>query len=96
LSDAADRGPQCSEQRFIAPARRTPALQQIHLHEMHGIDIGIAQHDGPLQRRVIVDETGGAAKPQHVVHGQLEFLADGSGLRAQGIARQGIVMRSDL
>src|ERR1700691_6348161 len=57
LRDAAYGDPQRAEQGLILAPRRTPALEQVHLHEVHGIDIGIAQVDGPLQGRIAVEQT---------------------------------------
>ena len=44
-----DAGEQRIEQIAILALAGAPALQQVHLHQVHRIDVGIAQLDRPLQ-----------------------------------------------
>src|SRR6516225_5630484 len=54
LRDAADAREQRREQLAVLAAAGAPALQQVHLHEVHGIDVGVAQADGALHGRIVV------------------------------------------
>src|SRR5262245_39879491 len=57
LADAAHRREQRREHFPILPSARTPASQQIDLHEVHRIDVRIAQHDRTLHGRLSVEES---------------------------------------
>src|SRR5579883_2680911 len=64
------------EEIAVAAAAGTPALQQVYLHEVHRIDVGIAQADGSLQRRLAVEQLRAALEGQDPLARQLVFGAD--------------------
>ena len=72
------------EQRLILAVSGAPALEQIHLHEMHGVDIGIAQRDRALQASDRCRAAAPRRAAQHVPHRQRVFAADGLRMRARG------------
>src|ERR1700734_2389518 len=67
LRNAARAGQQRLEEITVAAAAGAPALQQVHLHEVHRIDIRVAQPDGALQRGLAIEEARGAFQPQHAL-----------------------------
>src|SRR5512146_2562217 len=76
LRDAAGAREQRLEKIAIAAAAGAPALEQVHLHEIHRIDVGIAQPDGALQRRIAVQQVCAALQPQDALARPGVFGAD--------------------
>src|ERR1700716_3148562 len=56
LGDACDTHQQRLEQVAVRASPGAPALQQIHLHQVDGIEVGIAQLDRALQRRIGIEQ----------------------------------------
>ena len=59
LGDAVDAGQHSLKQVFIFASAGTPTPQQVHLHQVHRINVGIAQGNGPLQGPVTVQQLAG-------------------------------------
>src|SRR3977135_530254 len=76
LGDAGDACEECLEQIAIPAVARAPALQQVHLHQVHGIDVGIAQLYRSLQRRVRVEERAAVLDGEHMFAGGGVLVAD--------------------
>ena len=74
--DAADAGQQGLQQVLVLARGRAPPPQQIHLHQVHGVHIGIAQLDGPLLGAVAANADAYlTADLRH--HPASEHIADG-------------------
>ena len=56
--------------------RLAPALQQVHLHEVDGVDVRVAQPDRALQRRLRVEQPRAALHRQDVLDGEVELAPD--------------------
>src|SRR5262249_46881386 len=80
LGDATDAREQRREQLAVLTAARAPALQQVHLHEVHGIEVGVAQPDRALHGRIEVEQRAAVADGEHLRARALVF-----GAQLQGI-----------
>src|ERR1700740_1231685 len=69
LGNAADAREQRREQFPILASAGAPALQQIHLHEVHGIEIRVTQTDRALHGRDEVEQLAAAADLEHLLAG---------------------------
>src|SRR6516162_7929937 len=76
LGDAADAREQRREQLVILAATGPPALQQVDLHEVHRIDVGVAQTDGALHGRIEIEPLAGAADGENLTAGPVKHNAN--------------------
>src|SRR5689334_22631597 len=67
LRDPTDAGEQRFEQVPVLPLALTPALQQIDLHQVHRVDIRVAQLDRPLLCGIAVEERAAVFDRQHLL-----------------------------
>ena len=74
--DAADAGQQRLEQVAVLAAAGAPALQQVHLHEVHRVDVGVAQADGALQLWLGVEQRAAALDGEDLFAGEAVLAAD--------------------
>ena len=63
-----------------------PALQQVHLHEVHRIDVGVAQLDRALQCRIGIEQLAAVPDGEHLRARRLVLGADVVRIVAQRLA----------
>src|SRR6516162_6404534 len=96
LGDAADAREQRREQLAVLAAARAPALQQVHLHEIHGIEVGVAQADGALHGRIEVEQLAAVADGEHLRARPLVLGAQLPGVVTELLRRERIVVVRDI
>src|SRR5689334_15309831 len=74
LSDTANTREQRGEQLSILAAAGAPALQEVHLHEVHRVDVRIAQADGALHGRIEIEQLTAVTYREHLRAGPLVFF----------------------
>src|SRR5262245_11683688 len=74
LGNPANTREQRGEQLSILAAAGAPALQQVHLHEIHRVDVRIAQADGALHGRVEIEQLTAVAYREHLRARPLVFF----------------------
>ena len=74
-----------------------PALQQVDLHEVHRVDVGIAQLDRALQRRIGIEQLAAVLDGEHLLARQPRTRrADVAAEAAQRLGRERVVVLRDL
>src|SRR6185312_4163227 len=96
LGDAARAGEERLEEVAVAAPAGAPALQQVHLHQIHRIDVGIAQPDGTLQRRLAVEQVRAALQPEHPLPRPRVLGADLGGEPPQRLGYEDVIRGGDL
>src|SRR3979490_2085369 len=76
LGDACDTRQQRLEQVAVRASPGAPALQQIHLHQVDGIEVGVAELDRALQRRIGIEQRPAVLDGENLLARALELAAD--------------------
>src|SRR5262252_5124359 len=96
LGYAADAREQRREEIAILASAGAPALQQVHLHEIHRVEVRVAQADGALHGRIEIEQLTRATDLQHLAAGSLVLRAQLGGKWAQLLGRERVVVPCDL
>src|SRR5581483_8838069 len=96
LRDAGNAGEQSLEEVPVAATGLAPAMQQIDLHEVHGVDIRVAQLDGALQGRVGIQQGARVLDREDMLPRDLEFGANLPEEVSQRLRSEDLVILSDI
>ena len=91
LRDTTDAREQGFEEIAILSIGRAPTLQQVDLHQVHRVDVGIAQLDRTLQRRIRVEQGLAAFDREHVFACVRVFAAEVGKERVERSGREHVV-----
>src|ERR1700722_5551385 len=76
LRDTRDARQQRFKQVAVTAVRVAPALQQVDLHQVHRVDVGVAELDRALQGRVRVEQVAAVLDGEDMLPGRLVLGAD--------------------
>src|SRR5438105_2441580 len=88
LRDPTDACQQRLEEVAVLAPCGAPALEQIHLHEIHGIDIRVAQLQRPLQGGIGIEQRLAALDLEDMLTGDGKLTLHGLEMTLQRLRRE--------
>src|SRR4029077_11291984 len=96
LGDGPDARQQRVEELAVGASPGAPALEQVDLHQVHRINVGVAQRNRALHGRVGIEQRAAVLDGEHLLAGALELSADLAREAPQRLRHQRIVAARDL